>query len=272
MKVALWPLVAFSALAAAVQAADRPVRLRSLPAAVQKAIHEQAGQARIGRIEKIETDGEVSYEVEIGRGGGNRSFTVADDGALLDIEITFAELPAAAQKTAKSEIGNGKIEIARKVFGDEITYEVEFTRSGQERALSVDGKGKLLTLEIALAEAPPAVRKTIESLSSGGKLGEIEKSFENGGVTYDFDVTKNGVSRDYSVSEDGHIVSEEVLLPETPAAVQKSFQAKLGGAKLISIEKAHDKDQRVIYQVEAKKAGRDFDFSVTENGELLGMK
>ncbi|HEY2573949.1 MAG TPA: hypothetical protein VGH65_07765, partial [Verrucomicrobiaceae bacterium] len=60
---------------------------------------------------------------------------------------------------------------------------------------------------VAFARLPDAVQKTIQSQWSGGKLGEIERIEEDGEVTYDGEITIRGQERDFSISENGTLLS-----------------------------------------------------------------
>src|SRR6185312_6469761 len=72
--------------------------LERLPAAVQKTIRAQVGDGKLSAIDRDNEDGRMSYDVEMVREGKTRSFTVSEEGDLIDTEVFLDELPPAAQQ------------------------------------------------------------------------------------------------------------------------------------------------------------------------------
>src|SRR5262245_38911594 len=69
------------------------VTLSELPAAAQKTVHSQLGKGKVGEIDKVVENGEVTYEVVLKK-AKERTITVAEDGQLLDMEVFLNETPA----------------------------------------------------------------------------------------------------------------------------------------------------------------------------------
>src|SRR5258708_15384504 len=103
-------LSAVLAFCVTLTAAGQVVPLSKVPAVVQKTIHATLIGAKLGEIERIEENGEVAFDVEMTRGDVERSFTVAEDGTLLSIEVFLAETPAAAQPTITKTVGTGELD------------------------------------------------------------------------------------------------------------------------------------------------------------------
>src|ERR1700733_2478194 len=77
---------------------------------------------------------------------------------------------------------------------------------------------------VALSETAPAVQKTIAAQIGDGKLGDIDRSDEKDEPAFDVSfTTKAGDEHDFSVAADGTLLSVEVEMSETPAAVQKTI-------------------------------------------------
>ena len=71
---------------------------------------------------------------------------------------------------------------------------------------------------MALSDTPPAVQSTITNQVADGALGDIDRTNEDGETTYEVTFTpKGGEERDFSVAEDGSLLSVEMLLPEVKA-------------------------------------------------------
>jgi len=126
---------------------------------------------------------------------------------------------------------------------------------------------------VALAETPTAVQKTIQAQVNDGTLGDIDKTSNVWEVAYDVELTaKDGQERDFTVAEDGILLSGEVTLCETPASVQKAINPFLNKDVLESIDKIFDNGE-TNYDVElTAKDGRERDFTIADDGTFLSRK
>jgi uncharacterized membrane protein YkoI len=122
---------------------------------------------------------------------------------------------------------------------------------------------------VSLSSTPAAVQKTIQAQVGGGQMGDITKETDGGDTIYDVDLTaKDGSDRDFSVAQDGTLLSVEVELEETPADVRKTIQTELNGGSLDSIDKNLD-DTDVSYDVAGTdKGGKETSFTVDDDGTL----
>lgn len=59
---------------------------------------------------------------------------------------------------------------------------------------------------VKLDQTPPAVRATIQKVTAGGTIKEIEKIEANGKITYEVEYKKDGKELDAYIAEDGKIV------------------------------------------------------------------
>jgi uncharacterized membrane protein YkoI len=126
---------------------------------------------------------------------------------------------------------------------------------------------------VTLSETSAAVQKTIQAQAGNGQLGEIDKVLDDGETVYDVELTaKDGQERDFSVGEDGMLLSVEVAPAETPAPVQKAIQTLKNQGNLESIDKNLD-DSEITYDVElATKDDREKDFTIAADGTLLSAE
>jgi uncharacterized membrane protein YkoI len=184
------------------------------------------------------------------------------------------ETPIPVQRTIKIQVGEGTIEAIEKSFDeDEISYDVDMKRKdGAERSFSVALDGKLQAMEVVLEETPAAVRKTIEASLGTAKLEDVYHMFEEGETSYYVEVRRDGKLRDFSVAENGKLQSVQMFLSETPAEVQSTINEKLGNGKLSRVDKSFEARRGVLpYEIEARKDGKPFNFSVGPKGRFLGM-
>lgn len=125
---------------------------------------------------------------------------------------------------------------------------------------------------VSLSQTPDAVQKVIQAHAGDGKIGDITKDADGEETVYDVGFTdKQGTDRDFSLSADGTLLSVEVPLEETPAAVQRTIRIELNGGDLDSIDK-NLADSDVSYDVEGSdKNGKEKDFTVYDDGTLSSM-
>ncbi len=150
----------------------------STPAAVQKTIVSQAGDAKVTKIERSKEDGELEYHVTVTRGSGTVSgFTVEPDGRLSSVEVELTETSGPVRKTIESQLGSRKLESIEKVFdGATFEYEVEARgASGHLEKFIVGANGKLQSVSALLPELSAPAQKTIKEHIGGGKVHEIHK-------------------------------------------------------------------------------------------------
>jgi uncharacterized membrane protein YkoI len=265
------------AMAAVVLADDqsKTVTLSETPPAVQKTIHAQTGDGRLGEIDKT-FDGETVYDVALtAKDGQERDFTVAGDGTLLSVEVALAETPAPVQKFIQKLMPQGGLESIDKNLDDsEITYDVGLTaKDGRDKDFTLAADGTLLSAEVTLNETPAAVQQTIATQLAGGKLEGIDKNFDDDGISYDVEMTaKDGRAKDFTVAANGSLSSVRMTLEETPRPVQRTIKNRIGTGKIFEIDRSYVKEDGVFpYEVQGLKDGKPFDFSVGPRGKFLGM-
>ena len=121
------------------------VFLDETPRPVQRAIRAHVGKGKLGDISKTTEGGVVSYDVEMTKAGRARSFSLAEDGKLLEMQLFFEEVPAIVQKAIEKETRGGQRGAIYKTTEDgEVNYDVEITRSGKLCSLSFDDKGAVV--------------------------------------------------------------------------------------------------------------------------------
>ena len=80
---------------------------------------------------------------------------------------------------------------------------------------------------VALSDTPAAVQKTITVQVADGKVDEINRTTQDGEIVFAVDyAAKSGDDRDFTVAEDGTLLSVGVELADLPAAVQKTIKAQ----------------------------------------------
>jgi uncharacterized membrane protein YkoI len=248
------------------------IMLSRLPAAAQKTIHAQLGDGQLESIEKNTENGELTYEVEMTKGGKTRGFTVGAGGELIDQQVFLPELPTNVQKTIQTQVGPSTLgDIYRSTENDGVVYDVEMTGAGKTRSFTVGSGGELESVEVFMAELPPAVQQTIRKQVGGGSLEEINKSTEDDEVSYDVEMTAGGKSRGFTVGSKGELLDVEVFLNELPATLQKSIQTNAGAGQVGEIDKSVE-DGEVSYDVEVTAGGKSSTLSFDSASNLLSRE
>jgi uncharacterized membrane protein YkoI len=254
----------------------KPVTISETPPAVQKAIAARTGDGKLDEIDRNNENGETIFEVNfVTKAGDERDFTVADDGTLLSLGVSLAETPVAVQKTIRAQAGGWEVAgINKNVADADISFDVEVTKDGQEKSFNVANDGVLSSQEVALTETPAAVQAAIKTQLGDGRLMSIEEDFDPAGNSFDVEaVAQDGGKKSFSLAPDGRLLSEEVTLEKLPPPARKTIREKIGDGKILRIDRSlSEKKAGVLpYQVEGRKGGKPFDFSVGPHGRFLGM-
>jgi uncharacterized membrane protein YkoI len=132
------------------------------------------------------------------------------NGEVSGLKVLLNEMPSAAQKTVRAEVGSGKlVEIEKATEEGKAVYEVEMFRDGKSRVFIVGAKGDLLDMEVFLEETPPAIKAAIQAQLGGGQVADIRRTMEEGEVFYDVEITKDGKSRSLTLTAKGDLSDEK---------------------------------------------------------------
>jgi hypothetical protein len=197
---------------------------------------------------------------------------LAGAGAVASANAALLQpLPVPVRRTVLAEISTGILDSVTRTNSDDgdVIYDVDFTLLGKARNLTVALDGRLLDTRVFLDETPVAARAAIKALSEGAQLREITKNVtDNDTGSYEVEITRDGTNRTFTVDDHGVLLETQVLLRETPPAVQRTINAKVSGDILGDIMKTIDGDE-VSYDVLMTRAGRKRGFTVSTNGELV---
>ncbi len=105
-------------------------------------------------------------------------------------------------------------------------------------------------------------------------MQSIDENFDSDGNSFDIEATaKNGSRKTFSVTPDGRLLCEGVTLEQVPPGARRTIQEQIGEGKILEIDRAvsEQRPNAAHYEVQGRKAGREFDFSVGPRGRFLGM-
>jgi uncharacterized membrane protein YkoI len=268
----LWCVAVFVAIA---DNTPKKIQLSQAPVTVQQTIRTQLQDAKLGEIEQTEEYGDTVYIITMAcKDGEERDFTVASDGTLLSLELPLAQTPLAVQAGIKAQLGQSILELIERTWeSGKLIYEIEATRkNGAELSFTISEEGKLISLQVTLEETPASVRNTIQSRLDQARLEGVYRIFEDGEISYYVEISRGAKLRSFSVAADGKLESAQVFLSETSAAAQKTIRERIGEGTLVRIDEVFEKRNGVFpFEVEARKNGKPFNFSVGPRGRFLGM-
>jgi len=122
--------------------------LEEMSPGAQETIKKEVGSARLGEIDKTFDGAETYFEVTVNRDGVERTFDVAENGALESRQVFLTEIPAPAQAAIQQSIGTGTIVEIDQVFdGRKHTFDIEGLKDGKPFNFSVGPKGKFLGMD-----------------------------------------------------------------------------------------------------------------------------
>ena len=125
-------------------AAEKSIKMKDLPAAVQKTIQEQTKGAEVKGISKETEKGKTLYEVETVVNGKTRDMMVDASGkvTVIEQEVTLDSIPAAAKAAIEKQAAGGKItKVETLTQGDAVTYEAAVTKGSKKSEITVKADG-----------------------------------------------------------------------------------------------------------------------------------
>jgi len=136
-------------------------------------------------------------------------------------------------------------------------------------------------------ELPPAVQKTVRAQAPNAEIADITHNNRDGMDVYEVEFKEPGANPKIIVAADGKLLSTDMpkaagpvqrLLTPTgatgtklsalPEAAQKTIQSKAPNKAITDISR-HEKDGRVMYEVEFNDAGNRSIMEVAEDGSVV---
>lgn len=127
---------------------ETPVKLDSLPAALQKAITAAVGEGTIQSIASEVEGKQTNYEVAVINGKKKLEHKFSADGMLLETEeaVAMTELPAPVRATFEKLAGNHKIlEVVQVTVGEKKFYEADVEKDKGTEEIKVSLAGALIS-------------------------------------------------------------------------------------------------------------------------------
>lgn len=187
-------------------------------------------------------------------------------------ERILARQPVAVQNAIRAQLGGGRLRtIDKEENGGDVTYDVEIVRNGKTRNFTVGGEGELLDAEVFMDELPATVQQAIKNKVGNATLGEIDKSFDDGQISYDVEMINGGKSRTFTLDASGKLTDEEILLSELPQSFQQAIKKEAGDGTPDEITRTFEGDG-TLYDVDVSKNGKTRTLTFDSSGALLSTQ
>jgi len=161
-------------------------------------------------VDKNVDRAEISYDVEVSKGGQSKDFTVTEDGDVLSRVIELANAPVAVQQAIQAKLAGGEVQSVAVSFDTDYNtnmYDVELTTpDGIGKSFRVATDGTMVSKKVFLEAVTPHAAKTITEKIAGGKILRIDETllrWPGGALPYEVHGRKNGKPFDFSVGRHG---------------------------------------------------------------------
>jgi len=124
------------------------------------------------------------------------------------------------------------------------------------------------------SELPPAVARTVATVSQGATVRGFSREVENGQTLYEVELRVNGHGKDVTMDSTGAVVEveEEVALASLPAAVQAGLRTGAGAGTIGTVESLTKHGQLVAYEAHVVTAGKRSEVQVGPDGKPLAER
>ncbi len=140
-------IIVFTAAAVTVNAQDKKISEKQVPAKVLSAFHKAYPKAEIKGTSIESENGHHYYEIESMEGTKHIDLLIEHNGKIAEVEETIpeSELPLGVTKTLKLKYKGYKLTRAEKVTsGKKLTYELGIEKNGRSHEIVFNKSGKLI--------------------------------------------------------------------------------------------------------------------------------
>ncbi len=125
--------------------------------------------------------------------------------------------------------------------------------------------------KIHRSDLPPAVEKTVASLTPDATIRGFSQEKEKGVTYYEAELLVNGRTKDVLMDGAGAIVQieEQVAIDSLPAVVKDGLQSKAGKGKLTKVESITKRDKLVAYEAQVLTGKKRSEVQVGPDGKPL---
>lgn len=123
---------------------------------------------------------------------------------------------------------------------------------------------------VSLSQVPAPARATIERLTAGGMIRQIEEAQEGGRTVYDVEATLPDRDVEYDVAADGTVLTSGQAVPfESLPIVIRAAAREYFGLEPVRQALVEVEEGRTFYEVEAQKGGKVVTVKLTDTGKII---
>jgi hypothetical protein len=190
-----------------------------------------------------------------------------DDGDLQEMQVFLPELPPSVLSSIRTNLEGGKLGEITKVYDEEDydeAIDVKMTNAGKARTFLLSTNGELLQKQVFFDEIPAAVQKSFQAQAKRGRLGDMNKSVEDGVTYYSVDVISGRKTVNVTFDATGAFWGEEedMLQADLPAPVKRALKLHQGTSEVTDVNRTTE-GTNTTYEIEFRedhKEKRYFDF------------
>ncbi len=127
---------------------------------------------------------------------------------------------------------------------------------------------------VSMAKVPKVVRDTLSQYAKDSEVQSASKGDVDGTAVYEFDIDQGARKFEVAITPKGAFFgSEEVIqLSGVPDAARNTFTQQAQGGKIVSVEKAVDKNKKTNYEAVIEKGGKRTEVVVDPNGKVVSTE
>jgi hypothetical protein len=127
---------------------------------------------------------------------------------------------------------------------------------------------------VPMAKVPKVVRDTLSQYAKESEVESASKGDVDGTKVYEFDIVQGARKFEVAITPKGVFFgSEEVVqLADVPDAARATFDKQAQGGKIVSLEKAVDKNKKTSYEAIIEKSGKQTEVVVDPTGKVVSTE
>jgi uncharacterized membrane protein YkoI len=127
---------------------------------------------------------------------------------------------------------------------------------------------------IPMAKVPKVVRDTLSQYAKESEVQSASKGDVDGTAVYEFDIVQGAKKFEVAITPKGAFFgSEEVVqLADVPEPTRSTFNKQAQGGKIVSVEKAVDKNKKTSFEAIIEKSGKQTEVVVDLTGKVVSTE
>jgi hypothetical protein len=127
---------------------------------------------------------------------------------------------------------------------------------------------------VPIGKVPKVVRDTLSQYAKESEVQSASKGDVDGTIVYEFDIVQGARKFEVAITPKGAFFGSEEVIPlaDVPEAARSTFNKQAQGGKIISLEKAVDKNKKTSYEAIIEKSGQQTEVVVDPGGKVVSTE